>query len=50
MSYRVEILRSEKREIDEIDSKPFTMYPLSSQPPLQRPQHHPSPLSGAGTI
>lgn len=28
MSYRIEILRSEKREIDEIDSKPFTMYLL----------------------
>lgn len=23
---RVEILRSEKREVDELDSKPFTMY------------------------
>lgn len=28
MALRIEILRSEKREIDEIDSKPFTMYLL----------------------
>jgi len=31
-SIKVEIVRSEKREIDELDTKPFTMYVLNVSP------------------
>lgn len=36
MSFTVSILRSEKREVDELDTKPFTMYVLEVRSAAQR--------------